>query len=380
MRGNGAGSTFTAGKIWVECESFSTRFFSLWLAIVAGLSSFAAPLHPAEPEMTEGDSTREVRQIAARQVPLQRLPAALAPEVRAVLESPSFFRRMPTQQIDCDPEMFTFLVRRPEVMVNIWDLMGITKVTAHRTAPHSFFANDGMGTACKCDLIYSDAQTHVYMGTGEYAGSMTPRNVTGRCVCVLHTESRPGPNGRPEIVGTMDVFLKLDNFGADLLTRTIGPFVGKTADYNFMETAKFISQICQVCRQHPDAAIGLAMQLSKVDESTRREFADLASRLSSEAMQADLRAFESSPTRRIHTNIEPHELVPQPRPAQVASQSPPQDQPAHVGRSLRDRHPAPLGALVRQSQHDPASAQRPTETSRPSFSVRPLKANVFMRR
>ena len=78
------------------------------------------------------------------------------------------------------------------------------------------------------------------------------------------------------IRGTMDVFLKLDSFGADLLTRTIGPFVGRTADHNFVETSTFISQINDICEKSPGSAYGLAMSLDKVDSNVRREFAVLA--------------------------------------------------------------------------------------------------------
>jgi hypothetical protein len=234
----------------------------------------------AEPMAEEGISSRDARMQAIRSVPFPRLNPQIGNEVNEVLENPSFYRRMPTQQIDCDPQMFTFLVRRPEVMVNIWDLMGITKVKAQRTSPYSFLADDGVGTACKCELVYSDGKMHIYLGNGSYDGTMSPRKVTGRCVCILHTDHGTAQDGSPSIAGTMDVFLKLDNLGADLLTRTIGPFVGKTADYNFVETAKFITQISQVCKMNPVAAQSLVSKLDKIDESTRREFASIVTRMS----------------------------------------------------------------------------------------------------
>lgn len=229
----------------------------------------------------EGVSSREARLQAARGVPLHKLNPNIGQEVREVLDNPSYFRRMPSQQIACDPQMLTFLVRRPEVMVNIWEVMGITKVTAKRTSPVSFLADDGVGTACRCDLVYSDNSLHIYLGNGSYEGTMAPRKVTGRCVCLLRTEDRTPTAGEPNIAGTMDVFLKVDNFGADLLTRSIGPFVGKTADYNFVETSKFISQISQICQTNPSAAQALVMRLDRIDDATRREFADIVTRIAS---------------------------------------------------------------------------------------------------
>jgi hypothetical protein len=239
-----------------------------------------ATAYGSEP-VAEGVSTREARQHAIRAIPFHKLNANTAKLLRDVLDNPSFYRRMPSQTIQCDPELFAFLVRKPEVMVNTWDLMGITKVTAKRTSQYSFFANDGVGTRCKCDLVYGDDNLHIYYGTGDYDGSMSPRTIKGRAVCILRSEKQAldESGGSSMISGTMDVFLKLDNLGADLLTRTFGPLVAKTADHNFVETAQFVSQLSQVCANNPTAALGLASQLGNIEETVRQEFVTIAARI-----------------------------------------------------------------------------------------------------
>lgn len=245
-------------------------------ALVCG---YSIPVGRAAEPGGEGISSREAKASAKRSIPFQRLNQNASQLVREVVENPSFFRRMPPQEIECNPEMFTFLVRRPEVMVNIWELMGITQVSTQRTSPFTFVAHDGVGTTAKCDLIYGDENLHIYYGTGDYDGSLTPRKVTGRCVCILQSRTASDDAGGSAIAGTMDVFLKLDNLGADLLTRTLAPLVGKTADYNFIETAKFISQISQICINNPAAAQELASQLGNVDGAVRQEFASIAAKI-----------------------------------------------------------------------------------------------------
>lgn len=257
-----------------------TALLLLLVATAPVIACCAAPICCLADEPTpEGISSREAKASATRIIPFQRLNPQATELVRDVVQNPSFFRRMPSQEIDCNPEMFTFLVRRPEVMVNIWELMGITQVSTKRTSPYSFFANDGVGTTAKCDMIYGDENLHIYYGTGNYDGSMTPRKMTGRCVCILQSRTSKDQLGEPTVAGTMDVFLKLDNFGADLLTRTLGPLVGKTADANFVETAKFMSQISQICVHNPAAAQGLAEQLENVDRTVRQEFATIAAKI-----------------------------------------------------------------------------------------------------
>lgn len=267
------------------------RLLIQWLGLVLGIG-LCMHSRAAEPAY-EGISSREAKLEAVRVIPFQRLKKNTSDLIHDVVDNPSYYRRMPTQEIECDPQMVTFLVRRPEVMVNIWAIMGITQVSTKRTSPFTFLADDGAGTTAKCDLVYGDGNLHVYYGSGIYDGSMTPRKMRGRCVCILRSQQAIAPEGQPSVRGTMDVFLKLDNLGADLLTRTLGPFVGKTADYNFVETAKFMSQISQICANNPAAAQGLANQLNNIDAPVREEFASIAAKIAANnAVPVALRAAE----------------------------------------------------------------------------------------
>ncbi len=248
--------------------------------IGAALCMCTTDLAAIEPWLSDPASSRKTQDDAMRRIPFNQLNPAAAQNIREVVDRPSFFRRMPTQAFACDQELFTFLVRYPEVLVNIWDLMDITKVTVDRNSPYVFTGQDGAGTTCKCDLVYGTPEVHIYHGIGHYKGSMAPREITGKCVCVLHsTHTQPQSAGN-RVTGTMDVYLKLDNLGADLITRTLGPFVGKTADYNFVESAKFVSQISEVCERNPVAAQNLASRLSKIRPEVRQQFATIAANIS----------------------------------------------------------------------------------------------------
>lgn len=253
----------------------------IFAILLAGLFNCVTRLTFAR-EPADNSSSRETESDAKRNLSAVQMPAKVHAIVNEVVDNPSFFRRMPTQTIDCDPQLFKHLVRYPEVLVNIWDLMGITQVTVKRTAEYTFVASDGVGTTCKCDLIYSNDRIDIYYGQGAYQGTMTPRAINGRCVCVLYSQTTKVGN-REMIAGTMDVFLKLDNFGADLVTRTLAPFVGKTADYNFVESAKFLAQISHVCETNPEAAQALAAKLDKVDPTVRDEFARIAARIANDS-------------------------------------------------------------------------------------------------
>ena len=218
---------------------------------------------------------------AIKAIPLDRLDRTASDAIRDVLNNPSFFRQMPQRTLDCDPQLLTFMVRHPEVMVNIWELIGITNITASRTGPNTFFADDGAGTKCNCELVYSDDSLHVYYGTGNYEGMLVPRSIKGRVVCVLRSQSHPNGNGHCgySVNSNMDVFVKVDNIGADLLTRTLGPLVGRVTEHNFEETSKFVGQFSEFCATYPKAVQNLASHLNIQDESIRQEFVAVTARI-----------------------------------------------------------------------------------------------------
>lgn len=221
-----------------------------------------------------GNSTREMRDVATKTIPFNQLTPAATTQIRSVVDNASYFRRLPSETINCDPEMFTFLVRNPEVMVGIWDVMGITRVTLNRIAQYQLAGDDGAGTTCKMDLIFGDDTTHIYAVTGSYKGNLWAKELIGNSIVLIHNSPAVQPNGSvsPTIQVTMDVFLKLENIGADLIVRTLGPLVNKSADSNFVECIAFVEQVSQVAANNPVGLQNLAGRLKGVDPHTRDQF------------------------------------------------------------------------------------------------------------
>ncbi len=352
-----------------------------------------------EPFGSDPQSSRETQNDAIRRIPAQQLAPDARQLINDVVENPSFFRRMPTTSIESDPDMFRHLVRHPEVLVNIWDVMGITKVQAKRTGPYTFTADDGVGTVCKCDLLYGNDNIHVYYGSGVYKGNMAPRPIHGRCVCVLYNQHGQSAMGEPIIKGSMDVFLKLDNLGADLLTRTLGPLVGKTADSNFTESAKFLTQISQVCTYNPGGAQIMASKLTKVDPHVRDEFSRIAERIAMKASRFD----ESEHfTANSQDSARPLPLppggsrdgeVPSPRSQrELALASPPADRvpPMNYRAEASElqltpspqatTRPTPVGKELRPAPAARSTGVTPGRPRSPRGAISPAKPNVYMRR
>ncbi len=212
------------------------------------------------------------RQDVISRLPLQRLTPKAQQRILAIAKSPTLYRRLPTQAIDCDREMFLFLTRNPEVMIGIWDLMGITAVQTRRTGPYQFEAEDGSGTDCLVDLVYGDPHVHIYVAEGSYDGAMVAKPIRGKGVFVVRSSYATGSDGGTTVTGTIDCFVQIESLGADLVARTLSGLIGRSADNNFVETARFMAQVSQASAKNPPAMIDVAARLPQVEETTRREF------------------------------------------------------------------------------------------------------------
>ena len=252
---------------------------SRWLtATVARLSLVLAPLLGARPAAAAetADSSEKVRIEATRAIPLAKFNEETQRKILSVVEQPSVFRRMPAKTVDADPDLFLFLVRNPEVVVNIWQLMGVSNMTAKRTGDYTWTGDDGSGTVCNVELVYGTDTMHVLYGEGYYEGPLFKKKTYGRCVLVLTSQAAQGQDKRTYVGSRLDVFLTVDNVGVDLLARTLHPLVGSTADTNFEEAAKFVGRISQTAESNAPGLQRLAEKLTDCQPSVRERFAAVA--------------------------------------------------------------------------------------------------------
>lgn len=225
---------------------------------------------------TKAITSRAAKEDAIRGIPFSRLSNEAQQRLHTVIKKPTMFRRMPVSVINCDPELHRFSVRHPEVIVNIWQLMGITSVTAQRTAPYVLKCSDGVGTVTDMELIYGDRDTHILMCEGSYDGPLFRKPLTGRCVLVLKSGAATNSKGY-QLTNRLDIFLQIDHAGLDIFAKTLHPLLGKSADVNFTESMKFLERMSRAAESNNDGMQHLASQLSSVQAPIRDEFSRVVS-------------------------------------------------------------------------------------------------------
>jgi len=257
----------------------------LWPTAVVLLALLLTPqtLRGANP--SQASSSRTARNDAIKAIPMAKLAPAERAEVSAVLKNTSIFRRMPVQVTECDPHLYLFLVQHPEVIVNIWQVMGISKVTLERTGENTFVANDGSGTTGTVKICYASQDTHVIIAEGSYIGPLSDRPLKAKCVMLLKSGYMQETNRRWYVTSRLDAFIQMENVGVEILAKTFQPLINKSADYNFAETAGFVSHVSKTAEANPAGMTRLANKLDDIDDTTRDRLIELSTQVAKRAAE-----------------------------------------------------------------------------------------------
>jgi hypothetical protein len=261
------------------------RVRSAALASAAVIAAAATPFlfapvafADSAPSSSRADSNDAIRAIPWRQIDPQYRDAA-----QKVVNNASIYRRLPTRVIDCDPEIFTFLLQHPEVVIDVWRVMGISQVALQKLPNGDYQGADGAGTVGTVRFLYADwkpgAQNMaVIHADGSYDGKPFLHPLKAQSVMLLRSGAIRETNGRHYITVRIDSFVKIEQMGIELVAKTVQPWISKTADRNFIETLSFVSNFSRTAEKNPDGMKRLATRLNAVDQPTRDELVTICFR------------------------------------------------------------------------------------------------------
>jgi len=204
-----------------------------------------------------------------------------------VLENTSVFRRLPIRVTVCDPDLYQFLVQHPDVVVNIWEHFGVSHLTLRQIGPDAYQVTDDVGTSGTIQYLYRSRDTNVAYIDGQYTGRLLGQHVRGRGIMVLKSGYVRDVEGRCYVTSRLDAFMNIEPGGAEFLTKTFLPLVGKVADQNFTQTADFLGSLFRTAEVNRRGMQRLAARLDKIQPEVREQFAQLAEQVAQRAGRPD---------------------------------------------------------------------------------------------
>jgi hypothetical protein len=235
-------------------------------------------------------SSHTARQEAAQAVPLEKLHPDDRRLAETIIHNASLYRRLPTKIVACDPRLFSLFMQHPQAVVNLWEVMGISKVRMAQIDNNAYQAHDGNGThgtvrmlECVCD---DNAQNRaVVLASGTYQGSGITGPVEADCLALVRSGSVRDRHGTAFVTARIDVFIYLPQVGVDLVARTLQPLLVRVADRNFIQTMDFVSSFSEAAAKNPRGIERLAAHLEQTPLEVRSQLTSIAYGMS----QSDLR-------------------------------------------------------------------------------------------
>ncbi|MGA2619160.1 MAG: hypothetical protein ABSF26_16240 [Thermoguttaceae bacterium] len=244
-------------------------FWILAMAVASPLWA-AAPL-PASADLPGATASSAARRSAILSIPFEALDAAGRAKVNSVLANITVFRRLPTRVVSCDPDLYLFLVRHPDVIVNVWQALGITQLQLRQMGPDLYRVVETEGASASLEFLYHGRDTHLLYAEWTYIGPLLARKINGRCLAVLKSGFVRQPDGRYYVTSRLDGFLSVEPGGVELLTKTLHPLVVKNTDSNFIQTVTFVGSLSRTAEVNPGGMQRLAARLTHVEPDVRQQ-------------------------------------------------------------------------------------------------------------
>lgn len=276
--------------------------FVIALALAAGGAAQTAPINGISPRASQspatsasaGDATssRAARDEALRQIPWKQMSPANRNTTQFIVKNASIYRRLPTRIIDCDPDLFTFLLQHPEVVIDVWHTMGITQVSLSKSPDGVYRGTDGAGTNGSVRYLFSNwgpnAQNlAVVYAEGAYTGAPFVTPLKAQSIMLVRSSAVQETNGRHYITVRVDSFVRVEQLGVEVIAKTVQPWINKAADQNVIETLTFVSNFSRTAEKNPQGMQRLAKRLNAVDEPTRNQLISLCYRTAERYAQRD---------------------------------------------------------------------------------------------
>jgi hypothetical protein len=164
--------------------------------------------------------------------------------------------------------------------------MKISKLQMRQIGDKRYTLSEPDGATVSLEFVHQSHDTHVIYGEGTYRGPLLARPVNGRGVLVLKTGYVRETNGRYYVTSRLDSFISVEPIGAELLTKTVSPLLGHTADTNFVLSAAFLGSLSRTAEVNSRGIRALAVRLDRVQPEVRSQLAVLAEEVNEKAAVA----------------------------------------------------------------------------------------------
>ncbi len=230
-----------------------------------------------------GSSTTTVRKQSIAELGLERLSPEGQQKSQAVLKNLGMFRKLPTISFECDPAVYEYFLRNPDVAVSTWRAMDISQFQLHESGPNQYHADAGDGSVGDLELLVHTPTDTMIHCDGAFKSPLLPKPIIARSLMRVQTSFAKEQDGR--IIGTHsgEVYVEFPSQAIEAAARVIAPVSHSIADRNFKQMTLFVHLMSQAMVKHPGWVEQTGNKLEGISKQRKQEFIEVAARSCGEA-------------------------------------------------------------------------------------------------
>ena len=242
----------------------------------------------AAADAARGNSSSAVRKAALAGLPLDKL----TPENRAlannVLDSVSYFRRLPTVAFDVDPAVYMYFVSHPDVAVSVWRAMKISKLEMWQTGHDSYEADAGDGTIGTLEVLYRSPEKNLVLCDGLFKSPLLSKPIKARSLLLLQTSFFKEPNGEVYATHRADLFVSFPSQTIEAVSKVLSPITATLTDRTFTEISLFLKMFSMAMVRRPDWVEQIVNKMEGIPDMRRQQVLTLTAKVYTTAQKQAL--------------------------------------------------------------------------------------------
>lgn len=222
-----------------------------------------------------GSSSLATRREALGELSLAGLTPLQAAKAQQVISGLGLFRRMPTLEMEVDPQVYRYLLSHPDIAVSTWRAMEISKFQLSPTGPATWHADAGDGSVGTVELWRATPDETVIYCDGAFKSPLLSKPIVARAIMRLKMRFFEDASGTPKVEHTGDVFVEFPSQTVETVARVISPVSHMIADRNFRQLTLYVHLMSQAMSRQPGWIKTIARRMDVSDEQ-RQEFVTVA--------------------------------------------------------------------------------------------------------
>lgn len=262
----------SCGKVCAICAAFAALCLTSTRELLAQQESSPRPRRGLIDRL-RGDKSAaaSLAEQAIAQIPFERLTLEARAKAAEVLDGYSFHRRSPVQIFRADPELYSYVVDRPEATVALWRAVGLTDIRVRDLGGGRFSADDTRGTTGVGELLYQNHEIHVLYAKGAYDGPLFPSLARASVLIILRSGFFRDTDGHVYVTHRADIFVKPDSEATRVLARGLRATCAGLAEQRIDEALVLVAALARYLSANERHALRLAEQAPGLSPESRAE-------------------------------------------------------------------------------------------------------------